>query len=271
MIHFNTWCISNTGLSGAIFGKPEVKFLSEVNVLNPNAASEAVGENEALSSFNNSNSAPVSKLKLGVLTKGEKSKIDGVVPFPLNLLLEGTFNDDKDGFTHLSEPLNGDNVDPGGPPLPPLISNFFIFVPPGLPFFTCAAAAFASVELVGFFVTFAGAFFSSLLLIIFFATLFVLFSLVSVFVEAPPPGDVVVVVVVVVDVGGFFFFTPPEAGPPFCFAIKAAYRFFTALSVLPPTALAISVHLFPTILCLVINTSSSSGDHPPCLLLSQFK
>ena len=34
----------------AIFGKPEVRILSEVNVLNPNAASEAVGENEALSS-----------------------------------------------------------------------------------------------------------------------------------------------------------------------------------------------------------------------------
>ena len=54
-----------------MFGKPEPICLSEVSVLNPNAASDAVGENEALSSFNNSNSAPVSKLKLGVLTNGE--------------------------------------------------------------------------------------------------------------------------------------------------------------------------------------------------------
>ena len=137
MIHFNTWCISNTGLSGAIFGKPEVKFLSEVNVLNPNAASEAVGENEALSSFNNSNSAPVSKLKLGVLTKGEKSKIDGVVPFPLNLLLKEPLTTTR-WFYPLIGAFKFDN-DPGGPPLPPLISNFFIFVPPGLPF-TCVLA-----------------------------------------------------------------------------------------------------------------------------------
>mmetsp|Transcript_5509 Transcript_5509/g.18618 ORF Transcript_5509/g.18618 Transcript_5509/m.18618 type:complete len:272 (-) Transcript_5509:485-1300(-) len=271
MIHFKTWCISNTGLSGAMFGKPEPICLSEVSVLNPNAASDAVGENEALSSFNNSNSAPVSKLKLGVLTNGEKSNIPGVVPFPLNLLLEGTFNDDKDGLNHLSEPLNGDNVDPGGPPLPPLISNFFKPTPLGPPFM-CAAAAFANVAPVGFFATLAGAFFSSLFFIIFFATVFVLLSLISALfvllsLFSAFSGEVVGIVVV----GGFFFLTPPEAVPPLCFVIKAAYRFFTALSVRPPTALAISVHLFPTILCSLINTSSSSGDHPPCLLLSQFK
>ena len=136
--------MSKIGLSGAILGSPDIIFLSEVNALNPKAASEAVGEKEAFNSFSNSISAPVKRLKFGVFTSGEKSNKDGVAPIfpaPLNLLLEGTFNEDKFfGFTHVSEPLKGDNPDAFACKL----FKLFLVVRVGDTGFTAAIFPFAS-------------------------------------------------------------------------------------------------------------------------------
>ena len=57
---------------------------------------------------------------------------------------------------------------------------------------------------------------------------------------------------------------PPPASRSSSFFTSTACLFFTALSVLPPTIFAISVHLFPCCLCPFHRISSSSGLQPPC-------